>query len=119
MTVWLTLLALVQDGGTTAAMIARARGLTQVVQPCRTDAEPDEIVVCAARTADRFRVPLTTPPADGDPKAVDALGERERLLAVPQPACGTAAFLQRCGFVGVTGSTRKGGSIGHARPLAR
>ena len=47
----------------------------------------------AARTADRFRVPLVTPPAEGDPKAVDALGERERLLAVPQPACGTAAFL--------------------------
>ena len=46
-------------------------------------ADPDEIVVCAARTADRFRVPLVTPPAEGDPKAVDALGERERLLAVP------------------------------------
>ena len=119
MTMWLTLLALVQDGGTTSAMIARTRGLTQVVQPCRTDAEADEILVCAARRADRFRVPLTTPPVEGDPKAVDALGERERLLAVPQPACGTAAFLQRCGFVGVTASTRKGGSIGRPRPLAQ
>ena len=119
MTVWIMLLAMAQDGTAAAAMIARARGLTQVVQPCRTDAEPDEIVVCAARTADRFRVPLTTPPAEGDPRAVDALGERERLLAIPQPACGTAAFLQRCGFVGVTVSTRKGGSIGGARPLAR
>lgn len=119
MTAWMLLAAMAQDGGAASAMITRARSLTQVVQPCRTDAEPDEIVVCATRTADRFRVPLVTPPAEGDPKAVDALGERERLLAVPQPACGTAAFLQGCGFVGVTASTRKGGSIGRARPLAR
>lgn len=119
MTAWMLLAVMAQDGGAASAMITRARSLTQVVQPCRTDAEPDEIVVCAARTADRFRVPLTTPPVEGDPKAVDALGERERLLAIPQPACGTAAFLQRCGFVGVTVSTRKGGSIGRARPLAK
>ena len=113
------LLVLAQDGGAAAAMMARARDLTRIVQPCRTDAEPDEIVVCAARNADRFRVPLTIGPVEGDPRAVDALGERERLLAVPQPSCGTAAFLQGCGFVGVTASTRKGGSIGRARPLAR
>lgn len=119
MTAWMLLAVMAQDGGAVAAMIARARGQTQVVQPCRTDADPDEILVCAARRADRFRVPLTTPPAEGDPRAVDALGERERLLAVPQPSCGTAAFLQGCGFVGVTGSTRKGGTIGRARPLAR
>ncbi len=119
MTAWILLAAMAQDGSAAAAMIARARSLTQVVQPCRADAEADEIVVCAARTADRFRVPLVTPPAEGDPRAVDALGERERLLAVPQPACGTSAFLQRCGFVGVTASTRKGGTIGRARPLAQ
>jgi D-tyrosyl-tRNA(Tyr) deacylase len=119
MTAWMLLAAMAQDGGAASAMIARARSLTQIVQPCRTDAEADEIVVCAARTADRFRVPLTTPPAEGDPKAVDALGERERLLAVPQPACGTSAFLQGCGFAGVTASTRRGGSIGRARPLAK
>lgn len=120
MTVWTMLLAtLAQDGGAAAAMMARARAVTRTVQPCRTDAEPDEITVCAARNADRFRVPLATSPAEGDSRAVDALGERERLLAVPQPSCGTAAFLQGCGFAGVTASTRKGGSIGRARPLAR
>ncbi|MEH3041041.1 MAG: hypothetical protein PGN21_13335 [Sphingomonas paucimobilis] len=119
MTGWAMLLARAQDGTAAAAMIARARTMTQVVQPCRSDADADEIVVCAARTADRFRVPLIAAPAEGDPRAVDALGERERLLAVPQPSCGTAAFLQGCGFVGVTASTRKGGSIGRARPLAR
>ncbi len=119
MTAWIVLLAMVQDEGRAAAMIARARSVTQVAQACRTDADPDEILVCAARNADRFRVPLTTAPADGDPRAVDALGERERLLAVPQPSCGTAAFLQGCGFVGVTASTRRGGSIGAPRPLAK
>lgn len=119
MTAWVALLALVQDEGRAAAMIARARSATRVSQPCRGDADPDEILVCAARTADRFRVPLSTPPADGDPRAVDAPGERKRLLQVPQPSCGTAAFLQRCGFVGVTASSRNGGRIGTPRPLAR
>ncbi|KQN86804.1 hypothetical protein ASE90_05775 [Sphingomonas sp. Leaf67] len=119
MTAWVVLLAMVQDDGRAAAMIARARSLTQVAQACRADADTDEIVVCARRNADRFRVPLSTPPADGDPRAVDALGERERLLAVPQPSCGTAAFLQGCGFVGVTASTRRGGSIAAPRPLAK
>lgn len=119
MTAWIALLAIVQDEGRAAAMIARARSVTQVAQACRTDADPDEILVCAARNADRFRVPLTTAPAAGDPRAVDALGERERLLAVPQPACGTGAFLQGCGFVGVTASTRRGGRFGAARPLAK
>lgn len=119
MTAWLALMAMVQDDGRVAAMLARARTVTQVAQPCRTDADPDEILVCAGRRADRYRVPLSTPPIAGDPKAVDALGERERLLAVPQPACGTAAFLQGCGFVGVTMTTRGGGRVGKPRPLAK
>jgi len=119
MTPWIMLLAVVQDEGRAAAMIARARSVIQVAQACRTDADPDEILVCAARNADRFRVPLVTPPAAGAPHAVDALGERERLLTVAQPACGTSAFLQGCGFVGVTASTRRGGSIGAPRPLAK
>lgn len=119
MTAWVALLAMVQDDGHVAEMMARARSATQVLQPCRRDAEPDEIVVCAGRNADRYRVPLSTAPADGDPKAVDALGERERLLRVPQGACGTGAFLQNCGFVGVTASTRRGGSVGAPRPLAK
>lgn len=119
MTAWLLMLAMAQDGHVAAAMIARARAATQVIQPCRSDADPDEIVVCAARNADRYRAPLILPRAEGDPKIVDALGERERLLAVPGPACGTGAFLQGCGFVGVTASTRRGGTVGRARPLAK
>ncbi|MDJ0275248.1 hypothetical protein QLH51_00315 [Sphingomonas sp. 2R-10] len=119
MTAWMLLLAMAQDATAATAMIARARAATQVVQPCRSDAEADEIVVCAARNADRYRAPLVLPPVEGDPKAVDAAGERERLLAVPTASCGTGAFLQGCGFVGVTGSTRRGGTVGRARPLAR
>lgn len=119
MTAWMLLAVLAQDGGTAAAMVARARAATQVLEPCRIGADPDEIVVCAGRTADRYRVPLITPPTPGDTKAADALGERERLLAVPGPACGMGAFLQNCGFVGATASTRRGGGIGAPRPLAR
>ncbi|MGN5375443.1 hypothetical protein [Sphingomonas hankookensis] len=119
MTVWMLALAMAQGDQAVAAMIARARTATRIVQPCRGDADPDEIVVCAARHADRYRAPLIVPPAEGDAKIVDAPGERERLLAVPAPACGTAAFLQRCGFAGVTASTRRGGTVGRARPLAQ
>lgn len=119
MTVWALWLAMMLDETTVTAAMARAKAMTRADMPCRTDADPDEIVVCAGRNADRYRVPLVTPPAEGDPKVVDALGERERLLIVPQLPCGIGAFLQGCGSVGVSGSTRGGVKPGTQRPLAR
>ncbi len=113
---WLTMM--LDETSVTAAM-ARARAMTRTDLPCRAGADPDEIVVCAGRNADRYRVPLVTGPAPGDPKAVDALGERERLLVVPQLPCGVGAFLQGCGSVGVSASTRTGVQPGTQRPLAK
>ncbi len=112
-------LAMLLDETTVAAAVARARAATRIDTPCREGAAPDEIVVCAARNADRYRVPLVTGPAPGDPRAVDALGERERLLVVPQLPCGVGAFLQGCGSVGVSASTRGGVKPGTQRPLAK
>lgn len=115
MMLWLAMQA---DESAVAAAMARAKAATRVEIPCR-EAAADEIVVCAARTADRFRVPLLTGPAEGDPAAVDALGEREHLLVVPQLPCGVGAFLQGCGSVGVSASTRTGVRGGTQRPLAK
>lgn len=99
------------------AAIDRARAATTVETPCRAGADEDEIVVCARRDADRFRAPIVTA-TPGDPRAVDAWGERHRLLAVPQLPCGIGAFLSGCGSVGVSVSTRTGVSAGQLRPLA-
>ncbi|MEP9402416.1 hypothetical protein [Sphingomonas sp. VNH70] len=119
MPVWM-LLAIAADETAVAQAVARARAMTTIDRPCRRDADADEVVICGGRTADRYRVPLKTPPVAGDPRAVDALGERERLLAVPGPACGMNLFLTGCGMVGATASSRSGVSGGATpRPLAK
>ncbi len=119
MPLWM-LLAAVLDETTVAQAMARARAATSIDRPCRRDADVDEVVICANRNADRFRMPLKEPPVAGDPNAVDAPGERERLLAVPGPACGMTLFLSGCGFVGATASTRSGVGGGPVpRPLAK
>lgn len=114
------LLMIAADETAVARAMARAREATTIDRPCRREADPDEVVICANRHADRFRMPLQEAPAAGDPRAVDALGERERLLAVPGPACGMTLFLRGCGFVGATASTRTGVGGGPVpRPLAK
>ncbi len=43
----------------------------------------DEVVVCGRASArDKFLLPLPSPPTPGSAAAVDALGERKRLLAI-------------------------------------
>ncbi len=100
-----------------AAAVARHRVRSSAEPSCRQAAPADEIIVCGRRDADRFRVPLTVP-TPGDPRTVDALGERERLIAYPQQSCGTEAFLKGCGKVGVTASTRRGLVLEGERSLA-
>ncbi len=118
MTMMLLMMAMTIDETTMAAAMARAREKTRAGIPCQATPSDEEIVVCGRRQADRFRLPLETERADGDPKAVDAFGERARLLRVPELPCGVGAFLQRCGMVGATVSTRTGARGGGQRPLA-
>lgn len=119
MTPLLWMLGMTFDDAAVAAALARARALTRAEIACKAAEDPDEIVVCAARRADRYRLPLVPVRAEGDPATVDAIGERERLLAVPALPCGIGATLQGCGKVGATFSTRTGLRGGSPRPLAK
>ena len=87
------------------------RTLTTVSPPCRRDPKGDEIVICARRDADKYRVPLITS-ARGNPKAESTSEERERLQHITTPCDQRGPFLVGCGMVGVSVSTRVGGGDG-------
>ncbi len=113
------LLPLLLQTADPAVLIATAVERTRADAPCRSGADGDEVVICARRDADLYRVPLNVAPAPGDPRAIDAFGERARLLRVPQLPCGVGAFLSQCGSVGVTVSSANGfRPTGGPRPLA-
>ncbi len=79
----------------------------------------DEVVVCARRDADRYRVPLKTPPMPGDPKHEGVHEERDRLLVKRNECAEKSSFLVGCGFAGVTVGNRTGVRLrGEERPLA-
>jgi hypothetical protein len=95
------------------------RKLTSVDPPCNRTPKDDEIVVCARRDADRYRLPLTGIFEAGDPKAESLMGERQRLQNITTPCQQQGPFLVGCGMVGVSVSTAIGGSGGiKRRPLA-
>jgi hypothetical protein len=113
----LPLLLLIQDAPALDAAVAAYRAKTAAEVPCRATEEEEEIVVCAQRHADRYRVPLTTTyngrEADGVRLA--------RLLDTNPLPCGQGPFLVRCGAVGVGVGVSLGGGPVHyiERPLAR
>lgn len=118
------LLLLAQDHGagdpTLDAALREYREKTRSDYQCRRSEDENEIVVCALRDADRYRVPLITTSAGRE--AADA---RMRTLLSPEASgyvpCGKGAFMVRCGSVGV-GATIDGGGGARAsmryRPLA-
>lgn len=119
--VWLPLVALVASAPAIATEdpLMAYRKLTTVEPPCNRDPQGTEIVVCARRDADRFRLPLTGIFEAGDPKAESLMGERERLQHIMTPCDERGPFLIGCGMVGVSVSTAIGGTGGiKRRPLA-
>ncbi|TKD52046.1 hypothetical protein [Sphingomonas baiyangensis] len=98
-------------------LLADHADATRAAIRCETDVG-DEIVVCALRDADRFRVPFIelTP---GDPKIIDVPAERARLIASPNNCQQMALSVSGCGMVGVTMSTSGGRvQLSRPRPLA-
>ncbi|MDF7777705.1 hypothetical protein P1X14_20790 [Sphingomonas sp. AOB5] len=99
-----------------AAAVAKAREMTRADRPCRTDADSDEIVVCARREADNYRVPfvLSANPRNSVPmQTAELLEERGRL------PCGQGAIIAQCGsMVGVSVSVGADGIHYVRRELA-
>ncbi|AJP74614.1 hypothetical protein TS85_17805 [Sphingomonas hengshuiensis] len=108
------LLIFAQDAMTLEAAMAAYREKTRADVPCRVTDQDDEIVVCALRNADRFRVPFVQRGAGAE----DARLREARLTTPPATPCGQGAFLVHCGKVGVTVSVDSRGAHWVERPLA-
>ena len=88
-----------QDGDQVAASMSNYRVMTRADVPCERPSDSDEIVVCGAREADKYRVPFVSAG-----RTRDSVPARTSYLTQDfgKPACGGAAFLQDCGMVGVS-----------------
>jgi len=111
------LLLLAQDA-TIETALREYREKTRADAQCTRAADENEIVVCALRDADRYRVPFVTSSAGRE-----ASGERLRTLLSPDAAgkvpCGKGAFTAQCGYVGVGVTVDSGGGTRVSeRPLA-
>ena len=89
---------LVQEVPAVTAAIAEYRAGTTAEVPCRVTNDDDEIVVCARRDADRYRVPFVPPSRQElpDQRVARLVGGRT------EPECGKGAFMAHCGFVGAS-----------------
>ncbi len=115
------LLVLPSVASADADAIARGRALTTVEPRCGAPGDAREILVCANRRADRWRVPFVGYDT-GDPRGEGVPAERERLAAAPRVPCGKGAIIANCGGgVGVAARATFGvsGSALRARPLAQ
>jgi len=94
----LPLLLLVQDAPAVTAAVAEYRAKTAGDVPCHITEDDDEIVVCALRDADRYRVPFVPPSRQElpDQRVARLVGGRT------EPDCGEGAFMAHCGYVGAS-----------------
>lgn len=105
------LLLFAQDAPDLEAAMAEYRARTRADVPCRKPGDDGEIVVCALREADRYRVPFVS----ADPGR-DSDGARlKRLIGDPVQQgitpCGQGAILTHCGSVGVSGTMGFDGKV--------
>jgi hypothetical protein len=98
--------------------VAQYQTLTAADANCKRRANPDEIIVCGRRDADRYRIPLIEHGA-GDPHVQDVYAERERLQYKTTPCQNRSIFLIGCGMVGVGFTTRLDGGGPRYRALAK
>lgn len=89
------------QGDDADALLAAYREKTRAEIRCTETAELDEILVCGARTADRFRLPLVEYQA-GDPRHEGVYEQAERLQAKTTRCQDHSVFLVGCGMVGVS-----------------
>ncbi|MCC2977458.1 hypothetical protein LK533_12325 [Sphingomonas sp. PL-96] len=113
----LLLVVMAQQANVDAAL-ARYREATRAEYRCEPTADTNEVVVCALRDADHYRVPILEP-TPGDPKIVDAIAERERLVKVIPITCGLSTSFEGCGMFGATATvSSRGVGVSRPRPIA-
>ena len=103
----------------TADTLETYQKLTSVEPRCVRPTSSQEIIVCGARRADRWRVPYVGYDA-GDPRGESIEGERKRVSAAPKVPCGQGAIIADCGGgVGVKYTTNFTSQGERLRPLAK
>lgn len=113
----LLLVVMAQQANVEAAL-AQYREATRAEYRCDPTSRAGEIVVCALRDADQYRVPFLEP-TPGDPKIIDAIGEREKLVKVVPITCGLSTSFEGCGMFGATATASdRGVGVSRPRPIA-
>ena len=109
------LLAAGQDGDQVQSAVSNYRTLTRADVPCERPRASDEIIVCGAREADKYRVPFVSAGSTRD-----SVPTRTSYLTKDFGAaeCGQGAFMVRCGGVGVSMTFGFDGSATVKRELA-
>ncbi len=114
----LATMMMLMAGDEVPALIERYREKTRAEIRCVQTTDKDEILVCGARDADRYRLPFIAYDA-GDPNHEGVYEEAERLQAKTTPCQDHSAYLVGCGMVGVSMTVGgRGTRIGGVRPLA-
>lgn len=104
------LLAGAQDGDLVTTAISNSRALTRADVPCEQPKADDEIVVCGAREADKYRVPFV---AAGNTSNSVPLRTSTLTRDYQRMQCGQTAFTSQCGsMVGVSATIGSDGSFG-------
>ena len=103
-----------QDGDQVTVAVTNSRRLTRGDAQCERPKTDDEITVCGAREADKYRVPFVSA------SNRDSVPARTAYLTQDFGAteCGQGAFLVRCGGVGVSATFGFDGSVTYKRELA-
>ena len=103
-----------QNGDRVGTAMTNYRTMTRGDVPCHRPGNDDEIVVCGAREADKYRVPFVSA------SRRDSVPARTAYLTTDfsQPSCGTGAFLRNCGAVGVSTTIGSDGQVMVKRELA-
>ena len=117
MVLLLAMLLQAAEAPPSADPVVTYQALTSVEPRCKTGPEGRDILVCARRGADRYRVPFLVP-TPGDPKGLMPKQETAKLLYRPTPCEENGPFLIGCGVAGVTVSTNLGTGKVELRELA-
>ena len=104
-----------QDGDQVDSAVTNYRTLTRADVPCERPKKDDEIIVCGAREADKYRVPFVSAG-----RTRDSVPARTAYLTQDfgATACGQGAFMVRCGGVGVSMTIGSDGQTTVKRELA-
>lgn len=109
------LLLQLAGGGDGVAADLRAR--TAATIPCASTSDRSEVVVCALRRADRYRVSFVEHEA-GDPKHETVMAERTRLQARTSNCQEKRVLAYECGMAGASVRTSGDGGRLELRPPA-